>query len=184
VRRWRGVAVAGESGEGPEQAGLGDGGEVAGEFVGEGDVVVGDVPTAGGGHAAGEDDGDGGVGAGQAGFDRSEQEPYGDGGIQGAQLVAGVVVEAAAEQGGQGEGELDRDERLLAALSELVRTRSSERIDVAVVYGARHVPAIVRGLADRHGYRPRTAEWLTVLASGRADVSAPGNPPGSPPACQ
>ncbi|SCG45201.1 hypothetical protein GA0070609_1595 [Micromonospora echinaurantiaca] len=57
----------------------------------------------------------------------------------------------------------DRDERLLAALSELVRTRSSERIDVAVVYGAGHVPAIVRGLVDRHGYRPRTAEWLTVL---------------------
>lgn len=57
----------------------------------------------------------------------------------------------------------DRDERLLAVLSELVRTRSSERIDVAVVYGAGHVPAIVRGLMDRHGYRPRTAEWLTVL---------------------
>ncbi|MFI7576556.1 hypothetical protein [Micromonospora sp. NPDC049497] len=57
----------------------------------------------------------------------------------------------------------NRDERLLAALSELVRTRSSERIDVAVVYGAGHVPAIVRGLMDRHGYRPRTAEWLTVL---------------------
>ncbi len=59
----------------------------------------------------------------------------------------------------------DRDERLLAALSELIRTRSAERIDVAVVYGAGHVPAIVRGLADRHGYRPRTAEWLTVLRS-------------------
>ncbi|MFI7515899.1 hypothetical protein ACIBVK_20650 [Micromonospora echinofusca] len=57
----------------------------------------------------------------------------------------------------------DRDERVLATLSELIRTRSSERIDVAVVYGAGHVPAIVRGLADRHGYRPRTAEWLTVL---------------------
>ncbi|MFC7545937.1 hypothetical protein [Plantactinospora sp. GCM10030261] len=56
-----------------------------------------------------------------------------------------------------------RDERLLAALGELIRTRSSERIDVAVVYGAGHVPAIVRGLADRHGYRVRTADWLTVL---------------------
>lgn len=56
-----------------------------------------------------------------------------------------------------------RDERLLAALSELVRTRSSERIDVAIVYGAGHVPAIVHGLVERHGYRPRTAEWLTVL---------------------
>ncbi|MEV0156278.1 hypothetical protein AB0H57_21470 [Micromonospora sp. NPDC050686] len=59
----------------------------------------------------------------------------------------------------------ERDERLLATLSELIRTRSSERIDVAVVYGAGHVPAIVRGLADRHGYRPRGAEWLTVLGA-------------------
>jgi hypothetical protein len=59
----------------------------------------------------------------------------------------------------------ERDERLLAALADLIRTRASERIDVAVVYGARHVPVIVRGLADRHGYRPRTAEWLTVLAA-------------------
>lgn len=57
----------------------------------------------------------------------------------------------------------DRDERLLAALTDLVRTRSSARIDVAVVYGAGHMPAIVRGLMDRHGYRPRTAEWLTVV---------------------
>ncbi|WP_326559940.1 hypothetical protein [Micromonospora sp. NBC_01796] len=57
----------------------------------------------------------------------------------------------------------ERDERLLAALAELVRTRSAERIDVAVVYGAAHMPAIVRGLSERHGYRPRTGEWLTVI---------------------
>ncbi len=57
----------------------------------------------------------------------------------------------------------ERDERLLAALSELIRNRSAERIDVAVVYGAGHVPAIVRGLLELHGYRPRSAEWLTVL---------------------
>ncbi|MET7833836.1 hypothetical protein ABZS44_13580 [Micromonospora sediminicola] len=56
-----------------------------------------------------------------------------------------------------------RDERLLAALSELIRSRSEERIDVAIVYGAGHVPAIVRGLFELHGYRPRAAEWLTVL---------------------
>ncbi|SIQ34343.1 hypothetical protein [Micromonospora avicenniae] len=56
-----------------------------------------------------------------------------------------------------------RDERLLAALSELIRTRAAEPIDVAIVYGAGHAPAILRGLLDRHGYRPRTGEWLTVL---------------------
>jgi hypothetical protein len=59
----------------------------------------------------------------------------------------------------------DRDDRVLTVLSELVRTRCTERIDVAIVHGASHVPGIVRGLRDRHGYRPRTAEWLTVLSA-------------------
>jgi hypothetical protein len=58
----------------------------------------------------------------------------------------------------------ERDARLLAALTEIHRTRSHERVDVAVVYGAGHVPTLVRGLLDRHGYRVRTAEWLTVVA--------------------
>lgn len=57
----------------------------------------------------------------------------------------------------------ERDARLLAALTEIHRTRAHERIDVAVVYGTGHVPAVVRGLLDRHGYRVRTAEWLTVV---------------------
>lgn len=57
-----------------------------------------------------------------------------------------------------------RDALLLDALTEIHRTRADERIDVAVVYGAGHVPAIVHGLMDRHGYRVRTAEWLTVVA--------------------
>jgi hypothetical protein len=59
----------------------------------------------------------------------------------------------------------DRDERLLAALTEVILTRASERIDVAVVYGAAHVPVIVRGLMDRHGFRPYAADWLTVLGA-------------------
>jgi hypothetical protein len=57
-----------------------------------------------------------------------------------------------------------RDALLLDALTEIHRTRADERIDVAVVYGAGHVPAIVHGLLERHGYRVRTAEWLTVVA--------------------
>jgi hypothetical protein len=32
-----------------------------------------------------------------------------------------------------------------------------------VVYGAGHVPAVVRALLARYGYRPRSAEWLTVF---------------------
>jgi hypothetical protein len=56
----------------------------------------------------------------------------------------------------------DRDERLLAALAELHETRSHERIDVGIVYGAGHVPDLVHRLATL-GYRVRTAEWITVV---------------------
>lgn len=56
----------------------------------------------------------------------------------------------------------ERDERLLAALCRLHEERSGENIEVAVVYGAAHMPAIVLGLMNRYGYRPRSADWLTV----------------------
>ncbi|MGW0835088.1 hypothetical protein [Streptomyces prunicolor] len=56
-----------------------------------------------------------------------------------------------------------RDRRLLDALGEIQAKHGAEPFRVAVVYGAGHVPAIVSGLWDRHGYRPREAEWLTVL---------------------
>ncbi|MEV5610931.1 hypothetical protein [Streptomyces sp. NPDC052225] len=55
-----------------------------------------------------------------------------------------------------------RDRRLLAVLGRVIDERADERIRVAVVYGADHVPAIVAGLMDRHDFRPRDAEWLTV----------------------
>jgi hypothetical protein len=56
-----------------------------------------------------------------------------------------------------------RDQLLLDALGKIHTERHDEPIVVAVVYGAGHVPAVVAGLVDRHGYRPRGAEWLTVL---------------------
>ncbi|GGX82600.1 hypothetical protein [Streptomyces fructofermentans] len=56
-----------------------------------------------------------------------------------------------------------RDKLLLDALSDIHTERGGEAIRVAVVYGAGHVPAVVTGLGQRHGYRPREAEWLTVL---------------------
>ncbi|WP_433796455.1 hypothetical protein [Actinoplanes sp. CA-252034] len=56
----------------------------------------------------------------------------------------------------------ERDDRLLSVLCRLHEDRSGESIEVAVVYGAAHMPAIVHGLTKRYGYRPRSAEWLTV----------------------
>src|SRR5262249_58646690 len=57
----------------------------------------------------------------------------------------------------------ERDERLLEALSQIVRTRFAERISVAVVYGAAHIPAVVHGLYNPPGYRPYAADWLTIM---------------------
>lgn len=57
----------------------------------------------------------------------------------------------------------ERDERVLLALAELHETRSTERIDVAVVYGAGHVPELARRLAETLDYRPRSADWITVV---------------------
>jgi len=57
----------------------------------------------------------------------------------------------------------ERDERLFAALAKLHETRSHERIDVGIVYGAAHVPDLVHRLAVTFGYRPRTADWITVV---------------------
>jgi hypothetical protein len=57
----------------------------------------------------------------------------------------------------------ERDNRLFAALAELHETRSHERIDIGIVYGAKHVPDLVHRLASTLGYRPRQADWITVV---------------------
>jgi len=57
-----------------------------------------------------------------------------------------------------------RDRALLRALTDLHDRRRLEPIKVGVVYGAGHMPAVSQGLADRHRYRPRAAEWMTVYA--------------------
>lgn len=64
-----------------------------------------------------------------------------------------------------------RDEVLLDELGRIHAARSQEPITVAVVYGAGHMPAVVRGMLTRYGYRPRGGEWLTVYLpdSMRAD---------------
>lgn len=57
-----------------------------------------------------------------------------------------------------------RDSRVLAALVEIVRDRGDGDIEVAVVYGAGHVPGILRGLYPL-GYRVVSAEWLMVVSA-------------------
>jgi hypothetical protein len=56
----------------------------------------------------------------------------------------------------------ERDDRLLTVLCRLHEESCDEDIEVAVVFGAGHMPAVVWSLMDRYGYRPRSADWLTV----------------------
>lgn len=55
-----------------------------------------------------------------------------------------------------------RDDQVLTALAEIVRDRAEETIDVAVVYGAAHVPGILRGLY-KLGYRVVSADWVMAV---------------------
>jgi hypothetical protein len=58
----------------------------------------------------------------------------------------------------------ERDAQLIAALTDVHERRCAEPIVVAVVYGAAHMPAVVRALTNL-GYRARSAEWVTVFSS-------------------
>lgn len=58
-----------------------------------------------------------------------------------------------------------RDAQLLTALARIHEDRWQEPITVAVVYGAAHMPAVVYGLLDTYGYRPRDGEWFTVYVA-------------------
>jgi hypothetical protein len=57
----------------------------------------------------------------------------------------------------------ERDVQLVDAVTRICEERSSQAIEVAIVYGAAHMPAVVRTLG-RLGYRPqRGAEWLLAI---------------------
>jgi hypothetical protein len=57
-----------------------------------------------------------------------------------------------------------RDDRAVAAVAGVVRDRGDEALEVAVVYGARHVPGILRGLY-KLGYRVVEADWLMAVSA-------------------
>jgi hypothetical protein len=58
----------------------------------------------------------------------------------------------------------ERDELLVDAVTRIHQERNGEAIDVAIAYGAAHMPAVVQSLVGRLGYRPeRGAEWLLAI---------------------
>ncbi|MBV9649190.1 MAG: hypothetical protein JO296_03505 [Pseudonocardiales bacterium] len=57
----------------------------------------------------------------------------------------------------------ERDAKLLAALEKIYQQHRDEDVTVAVVFGAGHIAAVVRGLNSRYGYRGISGEWLSVI---------------------
>lgn len=57
----------------------------------------------------------------------------------------------------------DRDRLLVRALDSIHEQRRHEAVEVAVVYGAGHMPAVVQYLSARLGYRAASAQWFTVF---------------------
>jgi len=49
------------------------------------------------------------------------------------------------------------------ALERIHEERCDEAIQVAIVYGAAHMPPVVRYLGQRFGYWASGAEWMTVF---------------------
>lgn len=56
-----------------------------------------------------------------------------------------------------------RDSHLLSCVLKCHDENASTSCRAAVLYGAAHMPAVVRLLQDRLGYRVTRADWLTVL---------------------
>ncbi len=52
---------------------------------------------------------------------------------------------------------------ILESLEKIYAEHCEDRMRVAVVYGAGHMPAVAAGLRARHGYLPRSADWVVVL---------------------
>ncbi|NGN63219.1 hypothetical protein G5C51_04760 [Streptomyces sp. A7024] len=58
----------------------------------------------------------------------------------------------------------DRDVRLVATLLRIYEAHEMDAMEVAVVYGAHHMGAVVHALNAAHGYRPTGGDWLVVMA--------------------
>jgi hypothetical protein len=59
--------------------------------------------------------------------------------------------------------DIEREGLLLGVLRELDGAFAAEDMEVAVVFGALHMPTVVRELTGRLGYRVMSARWLTAI---------------------
>jgi hypothetical protein len=58
----------------------------------------------------------------------------------------------------------DRDKLLVSTVSRIYEERNDQQIDVAIAYGAAHMPVVIQTLIGRLGYRPeRGGEWILAI---------------------
>ena len=56
-----------------------------------------------------------------------------------------------------------RDERLCEHLTRIVQNANDRPLSVAVIYGASHMPAVIRHLGALANFTPTESEWMTVF---------------------
>lgn len=57
-----------------------------------------------------------------------------------------------------------RDSHLLKKIDEQIDRHINSKKDIAIIYGALHMRAVIKYLIDVKGYRVRESEWVTVIA--------------------
>ncbi len=56
-----------------------------------------------------------------------------------------------------------RDKIIIKNIQTILKDKNSERIDIAIVYGAEHMRAILKYLMDVEQYKVTRSEWLSVI---------------------
>ncbi|MGZ6015755.1 MAG: hypothetical protein ACXWKM_08410 [Phenylobacterium sp.] len=75
------------------------------------------------------------------------------------------LVQQGPEMGALTHAILDaRDQRLLERLGEQIDSSNPDQRSLAVVYGARHMRAVIKELTAKRGYSPVQSDWMTVFS--------------------
>lgn len=56
-----------------------------------------------------------------------------------------------------------RDRELIERLNKEIKKAKLSRKNIAIIYGAEHMRAVVKFLFDTKGYRVESSEWLTIM---------------------
>ena len=56
-----------------------------------------------------------------------------------------------------------RDKRLINVLDEEIGKAISSNKSIGIVYGARHMRAVIKHLTFKHDYKPEKSEWILVF---------------------